>query len=409
MQSLSWLLAWRYLLGTAYEKSISTMAAICFSGILIGTFSLALVLFVMNGFEKVTHEKLRSIHPSITMRSYGNTLDTQRIGAVLKEDFPAVTAWSPTHDEHVIIQGQSDQGMNVALLRAIEPHSQTRVSALEKKIIHALNAPTLASTLADNHVLIGHKLAQELEVAVGMPINLMFSEHGQPQSRKVRFKEKTTLVGGIFDTGIEEFDSNLIIGSFALMNTMWPDSGATQLSISLDPNTDQETTLDALRVRFGLEAYSWQDLYPALVSALKLEKYVMFFILALITLVASMNIISLLFMKITHKRGDIAILKAMGMRDRAIQHIFLIMGSALCFFGALAGLALAGIVGTLLQNYPFITLPDVYYVSHLPVHMTWHLFAAVFIVVMILGMLATWLPTRTTRSINVSRVLRFEA
>ena len=71
--------------------------------------------------------------------------------------------------------------------------------------------------------------------------------------------------------------------------------------------------IQKLRHRLGLDVYSWKDLYPSLVASLKLEKYVSFFILALILLVASMNIISLLFMQITQKRPTIALLQAMGM------------------------------------------------------------------------------------------------
>ena len=58
-------------------------------------------------------------------------------------------------------------------------------------------------------------------------------------------------------------------------------------------NTEETAVIEKLKKRLPhLQVNSWKDLYPALVSSLKLEKYVMFFILALITLVASMNMIS---------------------------------------------------------------------------------------------------------------------
>jgi len=151
-----------------------------------------------------------------------------------------------------------------------------------------------------------------------------------------------------------------------------------------------------------------EQLYPALLEALKLEKYAMFLILALITLVASMSIISLLFMQITQKRADIAILKSMGLSAGNISKIFLYVGITIAFFGSAIGLGLAFVAGWLLEKYPFIQLPDAYYVSHLPAKMEWPIFIAVFAIVMILSFLSTWIPARRTKKINISRILRFE-
>jgi lipoprotein-releasing system permease protein len=121
-----------------------------------------------------------------------------------------------------------------------------------------------------------------------------------------------------------------------------------------------------------------------------------------------MNIISLLFMQITQKRPDIAILKAMGMSHGSISSIFFIIGMTISCVASFFGLLAAVIASWLLQRYPFITLPDTYYVTHLPVAMNGEIIVAVFCVVIIFSLFATWLPIQRIRSINVSRVLRFE-
>jgi len=121
-----------------------------------------------------------------------------------------------------------------------------------------------------------------------------------------------------------------------------------------------------------------------------------------------MSIISLLFMQIIQKRPDIAILKAMGMSDQTVSHIFLLIGMVITSVSSLSGLTCAWLVSWLLARYPFIELPDVYYVSHLPVKMEWHILLVVFVVVFVLGFIATWVPARRTRNINIANVLRFE-
>ena len=64
-----WLIAWRYLMGSHKERSISIMVKICFLGIFIGSCSLALVMAVMDGFEQATHEKIQGIHANLIMKS----------------------------------------------------------------------------------------------------------------------------------------------------------------------------------------------------------------------------------------------------------------------------------------------------------------------------------------------------
>jgi lipoprotein-releasing system permease protein len=172
---------------------------------------------------------------------------------------------------------------------------------------------------------------------------------------------------------------------------------------------NEQTTIAQLQQRLPhLTIQSWKDLYPALVSSLKLEKYVMFFILALITLVASMNMISLLFMQIQQKRRDIAILKVMGLSTNKISNIFLQLGLTITLLASSCGLGLAFFVGSLLERYPCIELPDVYYVSHLPARIDAEIFIVVFVVTMLIGFCATWFPARRAQNINVAQVLRHE-
>ena len=80
----------------------------------------------------------------------------------------------------------------------------------------------------------------------------------------------------------------------------------------LKDRSKEKQVVESLKKRLDLEVMSWKDLYSSLVSALILEKYAILFILALVALVASLNIISLLFMYVTQKRTDIAILSNNG-------------------------------------------------------------------------------------------------
>jgi len=410
MNMTAFFLAQRILLTHVYQKSISTMTIICFTGIFIGSFSLALVTAIMNGFEVVIHEKMQGIHANLIIQSYRNGINMNVLSPILQNEFPEVNAFSPMATHHILLRtnDQSEDTPIVAMIKGIDPEAETKTSSLAKKII-SHSAETKFSALFNNHqIIIGKQLALSNNIRTGDTIELLFIRDGEIRGKKVIFDSRNAIVGGIFDTGIDEFDSGVIYCSLDFLEQLFPNIAIEQINLAVSPLVDEQTLIQRLHNRLGLDVYSWKDLYPSLVSTLKLEKYVSFFILALILLVASMNIISLLFMQITQKRPDIAILKAIGMSHRSISTIFFIIGMTISSIASICGLLAAALTSWLLQQYPFITLPDTYYVTHLPAVINWEIIAAVFCVVIMFTLFATWLPIQRIRTINISRVLRFE-
>ena len=134
----------------------------------------------------------------------------------------------------------------------------------------------------------------------------------------------------------------------------------------------------------------------------------MFLILLLITLVASLNMVSLLFMYITQKRTDIALLYTLGATHAMIMSIFIYIGMCIACTACVSGIALAWIACHILNNYPFIELPDAYYVTHLPAIMDWPLVVLVFCAVMALSLCATAIIAYKTKNIRIAQVLKFE-
>lgn len=410
MNSSVWLIAWRYLCGARHEKSVSVMVKICFIGILIGSCSLALVMAVMGGFEQATHEKMQGIHAQALIRNNSDALNVNAISKVFKQEFPEVVGYSPQQIGQVILNTDHDQDMaNVVMIKGIDPHLEAATSSIEQKIIQPTKANALSAIIRDQMILIGSGCAHNLHLHVGDSVNLIYVASDKAVSQKINLDSMPAIIGGIFKTGIEEFDTSLIFCSQSMFDTLFPGQGISQIALKFQQDTNEHALITRLKSRLKLEVYSWKDLYPALVSALKLEKYVMFFILALITLVASMNMISLLFMQIIQKRGDIAILQSMGMHHTDINSIFFIMAITISSVSSFLGLILAWFVGMILQRYPLFTLPDVYYVSTLPVHLDLRIFAFIFAVILVMSIVATWIPIRSIKNINIADVLRYDA
>ena len=407
-------IAWRYLRGPQKEKNITFMIKVCFCSLLIATSALALVVSIMDGFEKATYERMQSIHAHVIIQSNYDGLNVDKIASVIKTEFPEILAYSPTAMHHGMLQAnqyddENDAITTVIALKGINPEAESQTSMLESKIIDAMHSKTLLDTIHDNHVLLGEKCAEQLDLIPGDTFKIWYIPEQHQGTRNITLESTEAIVGGIFKTGIEEYDASVLFCTHTFLQSMFPSTYITTMNIKLAPYASEAKTIAALKERLHLTTYSWKDLYPALVAALTLEKYASIIFLSLIILVASMNIISLLYMYIQQKRGDIAILKAMGIENKTVQTIFLLVGMIIASTASFCGLLLALAIGLLLKQYPILELPDIYYVTHLPISLHWHLFILVFILVQCISFFATLLAIKKAQHINISNVLRFEA
>jgi lipoprotein-releasing system permease protein len=126
---------------------------------------------------------------------------------------------------------------------------------------------------------------------------------------------------------------------------------------------------------------------------MKLEKTVMFVILALIVLVAAFNIVSTLFMVVLEKRKDIGVLKSLGAPSSLVLRIFLFEGLLIGGLGTLLGAVLGGALIFVLKRYPFVRLPgEVYFIERLPVRPEAGDFAAVILAALLLCLAAALYP-----------------
>jgi lipoprotein-releasing system permease protein len=142
--------------------------------------------------------------------------------------------------------------------------------------------------------------------------------------------------------------------------------------------------------------------------ALRLEKIAMFVVLTFIALVASFSIISTLIMMATEKAREVAILKAMGASDGAVERIFIAEGLYIGLIGLFLGVA-TGIEGCLQMKRYGLPLPaDVYYITQLPVVMRTGEIAIVAASALVLCFLATVYPAWLAARMRPVDGLRYE-
>ena len=107
---------------------------------------------------------------------------------------------------------------------------------------------------------------------------------------------------------------------------------------------------------------------------ISIEKWVTFFILSFILLIASFNIISTLSMLIVEKKHNILTLTRIGASRRLIGRIFWWESIMVCTMGTLSGIMLGSILCLLQQHYGFIGMSGseaTLIVQSYPVRLQW--------------------------------------
>jgi lipoprotein-releasing system permease protein len=151
----------------------------------------------------------------------------------------------------------------------------------------------------------------------------------------------------------------------------------------------------------------WTMMNRNFFSALKMEKTMLMLLMFLIVLVATFNIISSLFMVVSEKKSDIAILKTIGMNSKSIMYIFILQGTFLGLTGIILGL-IGGLFISLNLDYLVTVVEyiighsllnsDIYMISNVPVKIEMLDLVYVSLISFVFALLSTVYP-----SINASK------
>jgi ABC-type lipoprotein release transport system permease subunit len=412
---------------------------------MIGSASLCLTLMVTSGFEKEISQKARGMSSdAVVTASSQQPILWAGVKDFFQTNFPnIVDKVSATSIGHVVADHKD--GFYNLILKAVDTKTfagvsdfcgritpileQTGADSLDGKFKKGWNIE-LGKILSANNLIIGHKLARNLKLKLGDELKLLLPEPSG--KRKVRLREVLVKVAGFLDVGFSEFDSATLICSLELFWQFFDLQGQVQhLLLKFKDQQHQSSRKALARVVFqlkqllpwlpeeevvlakmlearlnGFKVQSWKELYPALVSSMRLEKYAMFFVLLLVSIVAIMNMVSLLIVQVQAKRKDIAILRTVGFSQGFIKQLFVTQGLVLTFFASGCGVLLAFAVGWFFTHVMPIRLPDAYFVSNLPFDLAPQHFLLVFTATMLVSLIASWFPAHKAASLNIIEVLR---
>jgi lipoprotein-releasing system permease protein len=407
--STEFFIARRYLL--AKRKGLFAMITtfIGVAGVALGVAALIVTLAIMNGFQSDIKRKIIDAQAHIVIYGRMQPAEAARVIAAARAEGHAAA-------ESPFVLGQGiltfDNRSTGVVVKGFEPAAEFAVNNLRNSISQGswepLEKPRQGEPPA---IVLGEELAKNLGLWVGDEAVLVSPQGSASAGLGLLPKMKKFKVAGLVRTGYYEFDNTMAYcGLSAAGDFFGSGGGANGMGIKLHDIKDAAVTAAALRKALGFPytVKTYADMNQTLFAALKLEKFVMSLVLALIILVATFNIASNLLMMSVEKLRDIGILRAMGAGPAFIRRVFFWEGNLIALTGIALGLLLGVGVSVFVAVYPVLELPaDIYYVTKVPVELKLRDLLATAGVSYLLCMLSTIYPALRASKVSPVDAIRY--
>jgi lipoprotein-releasing system permease protein len=389
-------IAGRYLRARPRTGFVRTLTGISVAGVAVGVTALLVVLAVMNGFEGEVQSRIAGTDAHVVLlgATTDGVADGPAIAQRLEQEHGVVGASAFTYAKAMVFHDGLSEGI---VVKGVDLQSERQVTTVSRALTPPLDSIPNVTLSGEPGIVLGTELAAKLAAKPGDRVLLATLQGDHTSAFGYAPKLRAFRVVALFASGLYTYDSSFGFTSVGASQRFF-DLGdrVTGVEIKLTDMFAAPAEAERLRIATGrpeLRANNWIDLNRNLFTWMKLEKAVMFVILALIVLVAAFNIVSTLFMVVLEKRRDIGVLRTMGATPALVLTVFLGEGLLIGVLGTALGALLGNVLIALLQRYPFVRLPgDVYFIETLPLRPEGGDFAAVILAALVLCLAAAWYP-----------------
>jgi lipoprotein-releasing system permease protein len=416
-----WIIALRYLRARRKEGGISVIAGYALVGVMLGVATLIVVQAVMIGFREEFTDRILGANPHIQVLAEPYEDEFGGVSQVIRDyeavaadvaEVPGVTRTAP------VVRGQvmaSVPGRNAGV-------EVTGIRAADLQAVPLIASPETGwgeLSRLDEGVAIGAELARELGVGVGDAITLISPEGlDTPFGTQPRISDFEVVY--VFRVGRWDIDRVRVYMGLEEAQSYFNREGvADEIEVMISAPSEAEEIAPAVAEAAGpgMYAWTWRDASGAFLSALDVERRVMFIILSLVVLIAALNIISGLVMLVKNKGRDIGILRTMGLTEGSIMRVFFLCGALIGVTGTVLGVVLGVLFALNIQSIQGVVEwlfggsvwnPEIRFLTEIPARLRFWDIAAVVGMALGLSFLITLWPARRAAKLNPVEALRYE-
>ena len=404
MNYISFYIAYKFLRSKKSSRFTSIISKSSIIGISLGIAAIIVVMSIMNGFHSEMRDKILSMvsHVIVTEKNY-TLKNWDKLKYEIYKNKLVISSAPYVEGQAMISFNGNVHGIQ---LKGIIPEYEKLVTSLSDNIIEGdLNN----IGLKPYQISIGIDLAKKMSLSIGDKITLVIPRATNTLVGIVP-RIKRFEVGSIFNFGMQQYDKNLVFIDINEAQVLFDmDDDVTGLRLKLHDLFEVKKMSNFIFSNFKSNyiVIDWTMMNKNFFSALKMEKTMLMLLMFLIVLVATFNIISSLFMVVSEKKSDIAILKTIGMNSKSIMYIFILQGTFLGLTGITLGL-IGGLFISLNLDYLVTVVEyiighsllnsDIYMISNVPVKIEILDLVYVSLISFVFALLSTVYP-----SINASK------
>ena len=392
--------AWRYLKGKKSTQAVQIISWVSVAAMAVGTAALIIVLSVFNGFEGFIKELYSDFYPEIKITAaVGKNFQFSEDDKLKLKSVKGIQSISFSLEEKVLMA--NDETQMIGIIKGVD-EQYDQVTNFSK---HIKYGKAYFKDIENEvpKIVLGLGVSNKLSVneQSALPMNCYaFKKNAAFNSLNPNDVYASSLyqVSGVYLLQ-DVIDNQYGFASLqSVQNLTDKPNELSSVEIKLKNNIQADAIKSTLQTLFKSHLYKIEtrlEQNRTLYFVLKSERWAVYFILTLMLIIASFNIIGSLSMLVIEKEKDIAILKTMGMQNNSIQKIFLSTGVLLSMLGAVIGCILALVICLLQQYFGFVKLGagDSFLIDAYPVKLHVFDFVLVLATVVIIAALASLIPS----------------
>lgn len=396
--NLEFNIAKRYLFSKKSTNAINIISIVSGTAMLFGTMALILVLSVFNGLEDLIKSLYNVFYADVAISA--NEGKTFEIDETLIQQLKIVNyidAYSFVLEENALLEYNDQQ--HICTIKAVDNNYFKVIKQFDTFMV---DGKKVLQSDSINYAIVGVGIALKLGMNTTQsftPLSIYMPKKSASSFATMEnaFNKSYITTSGAFAVS-DEFDSKYTIVPLSFFQQLTENERrASQIAIRLKNKNATQQVIVQLKKMLGnnFKIQSRYEQNEVLYKILKSEKWITFAILLFIIIIASFNIIGALSMLVLEKKKDVATLTAFGFPKKSIIKLFMIEGILMSCVGAFIGMLLAIILCVLQDKIGLIPMPGTsFLVSYYPVKMQLTDFVAVISVVLLISLIAAYLPAK---------------
>ena len=396
-------IAKRYLFAKKSHNAVNVISLISVCGIIVASMALVCALSVFNGFTGVVSKTFSDFDPELQIvPARGKVFNPDRAEIRQIKELPEIEFTSESLEENALVMyGERQEPI---ILKGVSP--QFRNLANVDTLI--IDGKFMLREGDVEYGVIGAGLAMFIGVRANFvnPVDIYVPKRNvrfNPANSAASFDRTQVSISGVFALNQAKYDDQMLIVSIGLARELLRyETEVSSVDIKIKDGADLSVAQNKIKSILGEDLIvknrfeQQEDLY----RMVNIEKWVTFFILGVILIIAVFNIVGSLTILIIEKNEDISILKSLGANNKTITRIFLSEGWIITMTGAIIGIALGLALCLLQQQFGLLALGSSsgqFVIDSYPVEVQFMDIILIFVTVNIVGFLAVLYPVNNLR------------